>query len=94
MFRFSPRPNRAHLIRWREWGPEPFQEAEAQNKPVMMCLCAFWCGVCQRMDETAFSDEEVIALVNAYFVPVRVEDAQRPDVDVRYNQGGGPPSSS
>lgn len=56
----------------------------------MLYLGAFWCGICQRMDETTFSSEEVIALLNAYFVPVRVEDAHRPDIDVRYNENGWP----
>lgn len=56
----------------------------------MLFLGAFWCGVCQRMDESSFSDDKVIALLNAHFIPVRVEDAQRPDIDVRYNQNGWP----
>jgi uncharacterized protein YyaL (SSP411 family) len=42
------------------------------------------------MDETTFSNDEIIALLNAYFIPVRVENAQRPDIDVRYNQNGWP----
>ena len=86
MFRFSPNPNSAHRIHWREWGADAFERARTEGKPVMLCLVAFWCGICQRMDETTFSDTEVIALLNAYFVPVRVEDAQRPDIDVRYNR--------
>jgi len=56
----------------------------------MLYLSAFWCGFCQRMDETTFSNDEIIALLNAYFIPVRVENAQRPDIDVRYNQNGWP----
>ena len=90
MFRFSVRPNQAHLIEWREWGPEAFQEAHDQNKPVMVFLAAFWCGFCQRMDETSLSEDDTISLLNAFFVPVRVEESQRPDVDLRYNQGGWP----
>ena len=90
MFRFSPRSNRAHLVRWREWGEEAFQEAQDQDKPVALFITAFWCGFCQRMDETALSNDEVIALLNAFFVPIRVEDSQRPDVDLRYNQDGWP----
>jgi uncharacterized protein YyaL (SSP411 family) len=90
MFRFSPRSNRAHLVAWREWGEEAFQAAQQQDKPVMLCLTAFWCGYCQRMDETSLSNDEVIALLNAFFVPIRVEESQRPDVDLRYNQHGWP----
>jgi hypothetical protein len=90
MLRFSPRPNRAHLVQWREWGDAAFQEARQQDKPVVVCLTAFWCGYCQRLDETSLSNEEVQALLNAFFVPIRVEESQRPDVDLRYNQNGWP----
>jgi uncharacterized protein YyaL (SSP411 family) len=90
MFRFSPRPNRAHLVKWRPWGAEAFQEAQQQDKPLVLWLTAFWCGYCQRMDDTTLSNDEVIALLNAFFVPIRVEESQRPDVDLRYNQNGWP----
>jgi uncharacterized protein len=90
MLRFSPRPNRAHLITWWEWGEEAFQAAEQQDKPVAVFLTAFWCGYCQRLDETTLSNDEVMALLNAFFIPIRVEESQRPDVDLRYNQNGWP----
>ena len=90
MFRFSVRPNRAHLVNWREWGPEGFREAQQQGKLVVLFITAFWCGFCQRMDENALSDDEVITLLNGFFVPIRVEESQRPDVDLRYNQNGWP----
>ncbi|MBV9322430.1 MAG: DUF255 domain-containing protein [Chloroflexi bacterium] len=86
-FRFSPRSNRAHLIRWREWGAAAFDEAARTDKLVALFITAFWCGVCQHLDETALSSDEVQLLLNAYFVPVRVEEARRPDVDLRYTRG-------
>ena len=90
MLRFSPRPNNANLIKWREWSPKAFDEAKARKAPVMLLVSAFWCGVCQRMDETSFSNDAIITLINGYFIPIRVEDAQRPDIDIRYNQNGWP----
>jgi len=90
MLRFSPNPNRANMIRWYEWGEEAFAAAREQNKPVMLFLCAFWCRYCQRMDEEGFSETENIALLRAYFVSIRAENAQRPDIDLRYNQNGWP----
>src|ERR687891_2458083 len=90
MFRFSPRTNRAHPITWWEWGEEAFQAAQQQDKPLVVFLTTFWCGYCQRMDETSLSNDEVIALLNAFFIPIRVEESQRPDVDLRYNQNGWP----
>ncbi|HEX2243668.1 MAG TPA: DUF255 domain-containing protein, partial [Gammaproteobacteria bacterium] len=44
----------------------------------------------QRMDEEAFSDNENLALLNAYFISVRCDNAQRPDIDIRYNSDGWP----
>src|SRR6266852_4654105 len=90
MIRFSPNPNRAHEIRWHEWGEEAFRKAREQDKPLMLFLTAFWCRYCQRMDEGAFSESENIALLNAYFIAIRAEDAQRPDVNTRYNLNGWP----
>jgi uncharacterized protein len=90
MIRFSPNPNRANLIRWYEWSDDAFTKAQAEDKPLMLFLTAFWCRFCQRMDEGAFSDDENIALLNAYFIAVRAEDTQRPDVNTRYNLNGWP----
>jgi uncharacterized protein len=90
MLRFSPNPNLAHLIRWQESEDDAFQTARAQARPVMLFLAAFWCRFCQRMDEDAFSDRENMALLNAYFISLRVENAKRPDIDARYNLNGWP----
>jgi uncharacterized protein len=90
MLRFSPNPNLAHLIHWCDWEEDAFQKARERDKPVALFLAAFWCRYCQRMDEEAFSDRENMALLNAYFIPLRVENATRPDVDARYNLNGWP----
>ena len=90
MLRFSPNPNLAHLIHWCEWEDDAFQRAREQDKPVALFVGAFWCGYCQRMDQEAFSDRENMALLNAYFVPLRIENARRPDIDARYNLNGWP----
>jgi hypothetical protein len=89
-FHFSPRPNRAHEIQWREWGDEPFAEAAATGKPVLLSLSAVWCHWCHVMDETSYSDEGVIAFINEHYIPVRVDNDQRPDINARYNMGGWP----
>ena len=90
MLRFSPNPNLAHLIHWFEWEHDAFPKARAEDKPVMLFLSAFWCRYCQRMDEGALSDRENMALLNAYFIALRAEDAMRPDLDARYNLNGWP----
>jgi uncharacterized protein YyaL (SSP411 family) len=89
-FHFSPRPNRAHEIRWREWGPEAFQEATDSDKPILLSLSAVWCHWCHVMDETSYSDSAVISYINEHYIPVRVDNDQRPDINARYNMGGWP----
>ena len=89
-FRFSPRPNRAHEISWQEWGVEAFDEARASDKPVLLSISAVWCHWCHVMDETSFSDTEVISLINQHYIPIRVDNDQRPDINARYNRGGWP----
>jgi len=89
-FHFSPRPNRAAEIRWREWGEEPFAESAAEAKPVLLAISAVWCHWCHVMDETTYSQGAVIDLINERFIPVRVDNDRRPDVNARYNMGGWP----
>ena len=89
-FHFSPRPNRASEIRWREWGEAPFVESAHEAKPVLLAISAVWCHWCHVMDETTYSTAAVIDLINERFVPVRVDNDRRPDVNARYNMGGWP----
>src|SRR5690242_17033431 len=42
------------------------------------------------MDETSYSAPEIIEAINARYVPVRVDNDARPDVNRRYNMGGWP----
>lgn len=42
------------------------------------------------MDETTYSSEDVIDIINRRFIPVRVDNDRRPDINARYNQGGWP----
>ena len=89
-FRFSPRANRASEISWRTWGEKAFQEAQVADRPVLLAISAVWCHWCHVMDETSYSDPEVIRLINERYVPVRVDNDERPDVNRRYNMGGWP----
>ena len=42
------------------------------------------------MDETTYSHPTVIDLINREYVPVRVDNDVRPDINQRYNMGGWP----
>ena len=59
-FRFSPRPNRAGEIAWMPWGAQAFERAQSEDKPILLAISAVWCHWCHVMDETSYSDSEVI----------------------------------
>ncbi|MGB8625586.1 MAG: DUF255 domain-containing protein [Candidatus Cybelea sp.] len=89
-FRFSPRPNRAAEIEWMGWNADAFARAEAQDRPILLSISAVWCHWCHVMDETTYSDPGVIETINRRFVPIRVDNDKRPDINARYNMGGWP----
>ena len=89
-FRFSPNPNRAHLVKWQPWSPAAFTKAQEEDKPVLLSISAVWCYWCHVMDDDAYSDPEVQDLLNEHFVTIRVDNDHRPDINARYNVGGWP----
>ena len=89
-FHFSPRPNRAAEIKWRPWSEAAFDEARLLNRPILLSISAVWCHWCHVMDETTYSHAGVIELVNSLYVPIRVDNDVRPDINQRYNMGGWP----
>lgn len=89
-FHFSPRENQAHLINWKEWSNEAFEEAKKQKKLILLSIGAVWCHWCHVMDEEAYSDQKNIDLINERFIPIRVDNDKQPDINRRYNMGGWP----
>ncbi|HTV94070.1 MAG TPA: DUF255 domain-containing protein [Verrucomicrobiae bacterium] len=89
-FHFSPRPNRASEIAWQPWSDDAFARAQREDKPILLSISAVWCHWCHVMDETSYSNESVIETINRSYVPVRVDNDERPDVNARYNMGGWP----
>jgi hypothetical protein len=77
-------------IAWEEWGERAFKRAKAEDKPILLSIAAKWCHWCHVMDSTTYSDPEVIELIKEKYVPVRVDNDRRPDINRRYNMGGWP----
>ena len=89
-FRFTLQSNGAAEIHWRAWGAAAFEEAARTDRPVLLNLTAVWCQWCRRMDETVYSDPELIELINSELIPVRVDADRYPHVQDRYIAGGWP----
>ena len=92
------RSARHQPIRWREWSPDAFAEATAQNKPILLDIGAVWCHWCHVMDRESYEDPATAQLLNDHFICIKVDRDERPDVDARYQaavsaitgQGGWP----
>ena len=78
---------------WSGWGAKSFERAQAEDKLILLDLTAVWCHACHVMDETTYVDPAVVTLLNAEFIPVRVDTDQRPDIAARYEHGGWPTTS-
>ena len=57
---------------------------------MLLAISAVWCHWCHVMDETSYSDPAVIRGINERYIPIRVDNDERPDVNRRYNMGGWP----
>src|SRR5436305_9644641 len=90
VFRFSPRANLAHTIKWRSWSKAAFEEANRLEKPIFLVISSSWCQWCHIMDATTLSEASIITIVNNDYIPIRVDSDLRPDVNQRYNQNGWP----
>src|SRR5688500_14237906 len=80
----------ASPVQWMEWSPAAFERAHREDKPILLRISAVWCHWCHVMDETTDADPEVARRMNEWFVPVRVDNDERPDINDRYNLGGWP----
>ncbi|MDH3771324.1 MAG: DUF255 domain-containing protein, partial [Nitrospirota bacterium] len=89
----QPEPESQSDIQWYEWGQEAFDHARAEDKLILLDLTAVWCHACHVMDQTTYADPRVLALLQANFIPVRVDTDQRPDLEARYRTGGWPTTS-
>src|SRR5262252_5108121 len=85
-------------IHWHEWGPEAFETAKRENKPILLDIGAVWCHWCHVMDRESYEDPEMAGIINQHYVAVKVDRDERPDVDARFQaaiaaiggQGGWP----
>src|ERR1700738_3679866 len=87
--------HRHNPVDWYPWGPEALERARAEDKPVLLSVGYSTCHWCHVMERESFENEQIAALMNRYFVPIKVDREERPDVDriymtcVQATAGGG-----
>jgi len=71
-------------VDWYPWGPEALQKAREENKLIIVSIGYSACHWCHVMEHESFEDEQVAAVMNEYFVCIKVDREERPDVDQIY----------
>ncbi len=71
-------------VDWYPWGDEAFEEAAASNKAVLLSVGYSSCHWCHVMAHESFEDPATARLMNDWFVNVKVDREERPDVDGIY----------
>lgn len=71
-------------VDWYPWGAEALQKAKAENKLILVSIGYSACHWCHVMEHESFEDESVAAVMNEYFVCIKVDREERPDVDQIY----------
>ncbi|HEX5882906.1 MAG TPA: thioredoxin domain-containing protein, partial [Pyrinomonadaceae bacterium] len=71
-------------VDWYPWGEEAFEKARRENKPVLLSIGYSACHWCHVMAHESFEDEQIAELMNEYFVNIKVDREERPDLDQIY----------
>ena len=76
-------------VDWHEWGGAAFAKARAESKPILLDIGAVWCHWCHVIDRESYENLEIATLINQFYVAVKVDRDERPDVDSRYQAAVG-----
>ncbi len=85
-------------VDWYTWGEEAFRKAREEDKPIFLSIGYLSCHWCHVMQRESFKNHTISNILNKYFVPVKVDREERPDIDAIYmravllltGQGGWP----
>ncbi len=90
----------ANPVDWYPWGDEALARARLLDRPIFLSIGYAACHWCHVMERESFEDEATADILNAHFVPIKVDREERPDLDQVYmgavqaltGQGGWPMS--
>ncbi len=67
----APQAAAAEEIQWHTWN-EGYKLAKEQKKILLVDMYTSWCSWCKKMDKTTYSDKDVAAMINKYFIAVKL----------------------
>lgn len=71
-------------VQWYPWGPEALQKAKEEDKLILVSIGYSACHWCHVMEHESFENDEVAAVMNDFFVCIKVDREERPDIDQVY----------
>ena len=71
-------------VDWYPWGTEAFHKAKEEDKPIFLSIGYSTCHWCHVMAHESFEDKEIAEILNKYFVSIKVDKEERPDIDSIY----------
>lgn len=71
-------------VDWFEWGKEALEKAKAEDKPILVSIGYSSCHWCHVMEHESFENDQVAEVMNNFFVCIKVDREERPDIDQIY----------
>jgi uncharacterized protein YyaL (SSP411 family) len=71
-------------VLWRTWDDDTLEEARTSDRPIFLSIGYAACHWCHVMAHESFENDTVASVLNEFFVPVKVDREERPDVDALY----------
>jgi uncharacterized protein YyaL (SSP411 family) len=71
-------------VDWYPWGTEALDRAKRENKPILLSIGYSACHWCHVMERESFENEDIARVMNEWFVNVKVDREERPDLDQIY----------
>ncbi|MFQ5689949.1 MAG: thioredoxin domain-containing protein [Gemmatimonadota bacterium] len=71
-------------VDWYPWGDEALERARREDRPIFLSIGYATCHWCHVMERESFEDPDVAELLNRWFVSVKVDREERPDIDSVY----------
>ncbi len=71
-------------VDWYPWGNDALQKAKTENKLVIISIGYAACHWCHVMEHESFEDAAVSQVMNDFYVSIKVDREERPDVDQIY----------
>jgi uncharacterized protein YyaL (SSP411 family) len=71
-------------VDWYPWSAEALDRAREEDKPIFLSIGYSACHWCHVMAHESFENGQIARLLNEYFVPIKVDREERPELDQLY----------